>query len=144
MSGEQHNEHAAERRPSHKGARLMLRARHLLIHREADEDGERKTVEFARHGPAPHAIPATHRHRGVCVLLLSPRHRGRIVDRIPGVEGIPGSPHPKDTVGAEKPEHAMLAQLSRFIAADEIICTDGYNHDAVKGTLRITQSAAEL
>jgi molecular chaperone HscC len=62
----------------------------------------------------------------------------------PGEQRISRAPHPKDAVGAQEAEHAMLAQLRRLVATDEVIRADRYDHHAVKRSRRIIQPAAKL
>jgi len=129
---EHHHEEAPKGRPPQGDTPLALRAGHLLIHRDTDEDGERKPVELAGIGPTRHPIPAAGCHSGLLAVILSPRHHRGIVDRIPGDHRIAGAHDPKNAVGAEKPEHTVLTQLRRLVAAHEIVRIDGDDHYAVK------------
>ena len=115
----------------------------LLVVGQADEHRERQPVEPAGRRVSRHAVPVGARERRLVVPFVGGHERG-VVDPIAGRKGVAGAARAEDAVGAEEAEQAVLAELRRLVAADEVRGIDRDADDAVETAVRTVDPPAEL
>ncbi|MCY1309263.1 hypothetical protein D9M70_593410 [compost metagenome] len=120
---------------------MLIHRGQLLLLGQADNHRQRKVVELAGTGVAPHPVPSVDREHGLGVFGVW--HHGAVIDRIAGQYRFPGAPYAEDAVGAKEPERTLVAEFRGVVAADEIGGIDLDPGDPGKPAIGRVESPAE-